>query len=737
VRWSVPPGAVHWEQIESLQDASEANIAPILTLFRQQANVEGLIDRGFLPSVPSPAQPLDLQIVVIYDLTDRDEAVASQLLQTLESSIRNSLSAKANASLRLIVIGDLVPDLGKQTTYWPRFRLYTTTYGGMEATRARVLEACQTLLVTLITSEILEDMEKKIGLKEESVSWIWMGASALVVDLTGMREFVRLSILQQLIEPLIREELDVVDRQSEEPEIQRHVGELQTANLAFAVTQLRSLGWDARSEGREIARMQLKSGGELEKNVLKPMGDLAEFLCNYYKLLRNVLGDNLADEETKQFDQLREYFEFAMDPRRYDYQVLGDHKDAPLSLKKPRRPGLALVTFAVEMTADYLKKSADAIYKDLKPHRIGSGNYLSALAAANASNVLGEYLRFLRFERSILSPLGFLLKLIPAWPLLTAVIVVFTEWDELCAAIVAALLLSGLATLEFIGLQEALRRDWRETKNRIEDVIRSSTFGVFAKLLRDYRLLVAGRLEEMAFSLRNLLVLLNQVCLTNKKQIAECQVRSSVLSRDQAAVCWLSDWDACHQSIDQARKLDRGVDLRFGHRTTAMRNYVNLAVPTMPLLVADKRGAAETKIIALDRASPRDFNSSIAKIIAEQVLVRRQQLSLYSIFDEIACRAEWLTNEYFLESGLKAHALAEKEELLKCGRRWEWLYQRAQPLGGTADSRSFVIFTGENDAAYGATTSGTNSPYWSPDYRIVRSRQTHEICCVRGVPEWK
>jgi hypothetical protein len=41
-----------------------------------------------------------------------------------------------------------------------------------------------------------------------------------------------------------------------------------------------------------------------------------------------------------------------------------------------------------------------------------------------------------------------------------------------------------------------------------------------------------------------------------------------------------------------------GVDLRFGHRTTAMRNYVNLAVPTMPLLVADKRGAAETKIIA-------------------------------------------------------------------------------------------------------------------------------------------
>jgi hypothetical protein len=43
---------------------------------------------------------------------------------------------------------------------------------------------------------------------------------------------------------------------------------------------------------------------------------------------------------------------------------------------------------------------------------------------------------------------------------------------------------------------------------------------------------------------------------------------------------------------------EKGVDLRFGHRTTAMRNYVNLAVPTMPLLVADKRGAAETKIIA-------------------------------------------------------------------------------------------------------------------------------------------
>jgi hypothetical protein len=36
-----------------------------------------------------------------------------------------------------------------------------------------------------------------------------------------------------------------------------------------------------------------------------------------------------------------------------------------------------------------------------------------------------------------------------------------------------------------------------------------------------------------------------------------------------------------------------------------MRNYVNLAVPTMPLLVADKRGAAETKIIA---ANPPHLN---------------------------------------------------------------------------------------------------------------------------------
>jgi hypothetical protein len=35
-----------------------------------------------------------------------------------------------------------------------------------------------------------------------------------------------------------------------------------------------------------------------------------------------------------------------------------------------------------------------------------------------------------------------------------------------------------------------------------------------------------------------------------------------------------------------------------------MRNYVNLAVPTMPLLVADKRGAAETKIIAARMALP-------------------------------------------------------------------------------------------------------------------------------------
>ena len=54
------------------------------------------------------------------------------------------------------------------------------------------------------------------------------------------------------------------------------------------------------------------------------------------------------------------------------------------------------------------------------------------------------------------------------------------------------------------------------------------------------------------------------------------------------------------RGLQRTDALAVGVDLRFGHRTTAMRNYVNLAVPTMPLLVADKRGAAETKIIALE-----------------------------------------------------------------------------------------------------------------------------------------
>jgi hypothetical protein len=42
-----------------------------------------------------------------------------------------------------------------------------------------------------------------------------------------------------------------------------------------------------------------------------------------------------------------------------------------------------------------------------------------------------------------------------------------------------------------------------------------------------------------------------------------------------------------------------------------MRNYVNLAVPTMPLLVADKRGAAETKIIAYFERSGEVFPSLI------------------------------------------------------------------------------------------------------------------------------
>ena len=703
---SVPANAVRWEQIKSIEDASEERIKGLLAPFLKLEYVEDLSAGGFLET-PSKEELLDLQIIVVYDLTGQDKADAS-FLQKMESALGKLLSKGAEASLPLLVIGEGEPDLGRQTTYWPRFRLQSRTYSGLVADRERILEVCQNLIVALVTSELVRAIDHKVGPDRGSVGWIWIGASALVVDLVGMREFVRHSIFHELVQPMIKAEFTADVRHQIEVGMQDQVQAIQAKNLASAMSIVSKHGWFAKSEEgtKRITQMDLKPEDELTVKIFEPGSNLAVDLSERYEISRRSLIRHLGERAGEEFGKLREGFAFRMDPRPEDYDSILDttrkveSQDTLLSLRQQLLPGLAAATFAVEKAAEYMTKSRDINYPGLSPHPVGSGYYLAATAKLDANTIHGKYRRYRRHKKTMLSPQGFILKLVPAWPFLTAMILVLTDWHRILASLVAALLLSGLGIIQFMGLRRSLANLWKRVRSDIQRTVRLSVLGVIANVLWGYRILVAGQLTEMAFNLKNLRSLLAWEDTKSLRRIAESKAKSDAHFKGQTTVYWLADWDRYDDHVPKA----------------------------------------------IASAAPRDFYSSIAEIIVKSVVggdgqpttaSEKPEQSYRFVFNKIERWVEQLTEEVFYLPELKAHALAGKESPLKDGKRWKWLYEKAEPLGGGAFAKSFTVFAGENPAAYDTTTAALvkDSPYWVPGCQIAMSRQQHEISCIRGVIE--
>lgn len=633
---NVPANAVRWERIKSEEDASEERIKRLLAPFLKLEYVEDLSAGGFL-DIPSKDQLLDLQIVVVYDLTGQDEADASRLLQGLETALGKLVSKGAEASLMLLVIGEGEPDLGQETTYWPRFRLQSRTYSGLVADRERILEVCQDLIVALITSELVRAIDHKVGPDKGSTGWIWIGASALVVDLVGMREFVRQSIFYELVHPMIKAQLTADVGHQIEVRMQDQVQALQAKNLASAMDIVSDYGWFAEGEEgtRRITRMDLRPQDELTVKIFEPGSNLSADLSERYRVSRRSLIEHLGERAAEEFNKLRASFAFRMDPRPEDYHILGstrrvDAQDTSLSLEEPLFPGLAAATFAVEKASEYMTKSPDIHYPGLSPHPVGSDYYLTATAKLDANVIHGGYRRCRRYEKTMLSPQGFFLKLVPAWPFLTAMILVLTDWEKLLAGLVAASLLSGLGIVQFISLRRSLANLWKRVRSNIQRTVRLSVLGVIANLLQGYRILVAGQLTEMAFNLRNLRSLLAWEDAKSLRRIAESKAKSDVPFKGQTTVYWLADWDKC-------------------------RDWVRKAIAS---------------------AAPRDFYSSITEIIVKSVVggdgqptaeSGKPEQSYQFVYNEIERWVEQLTQGVFHPPELKAHTLAGKESPLEDG----------------------------------------------------------------------
>lgn len=839
IRPSFPEEAIQWERIAVDEQLTDDRVAEFLTPFMNEDFVNILQSRGVLKRLANRTPPPDAQVIVVHRHTDSGNAEAVRFLQTLGSAItRRANEENARIALILLAIGDGKLDLEKQTPFSPRFRLSSRTDHRTKVDDKRIFEVCQNLIVACVTSELLDAVQFALRKERQSVSWIWVGASAVVADVVSMHEYVHRRVLLDLISPMLEDPPSIVDRQRISEEMNDLVQVLQAENLSTAANLplvKESWGVELGERSKAIRKtITLDPRAPIRQDILKPLMDLikelkqhpseelrdhyeelkgyyAARLQGYYITLRDYLVEGLLRPINRQYSRLSKVFQGYLEPPKgagTSQNPNSSSSDGNVVIsaeeEEKERYRLATAAHSIEATASALSGSPDIVYPGLSYLRYSKEDYLAAVAGEDAEVVYAMHLQFHRNARVMLSPAGYLLKLLPAWFLLTGILfgarplleligwipfldaLGLRQWSDVCTALMTLLILSMLATADYIQSQNSLRTLWRTLRERIERTAGDSVLRLLYKVLRDYRLLLVARLKDVAVVLKNLVTLFEKAELECKLRIAEIEGNLRSFDGSKGAVYWLADLQICEQWAEQAGvtiKRARGLRSVFeqvipeiisaqvllnSRRRIPSARYIFNRISTLVQLAivfesADRRlefyGEDKEKkrirIAPLDAlkilvsnvmkarsalliSSPTPRNQvlvsavereqSLARVYVRDLQDPKRQLKEITSYEPIQLQFHTL-NE------LDLSVLCEKQGLLEKGRLWEWLYERAIPLGRGADTKDYTFLTVQHDSIWSVTQSGQYSPLWR-GFEIARSRQSHEIGCVRAIVEF-
>ena len=234
-----------------------------------------LVDQEYVGYLPEPDRPMQVQFLVVCDAgQDVSSDAIVDWLTKLAAAIKSTNTGKRSLySLSLLLLGDTSIDADKIQDYWPRFHLGKTAWGGMQVTEDQVMQVCQNVIVSLLTSEFANCIENAVGKNTKSVSWIYPGASAILVDLQSTRDRYNPEVLGQFTRPLVcpypdEKQRDMLDKAAGDKR-----REFQCNLLFQAAETARQSGWDLECEPRTQASSEVAgTNGVLGK---RPQGLLS------------------------------------------------------------------------------------------------------------------------------------------------------------------------------------------------------------------------------------------------------------------------------------------------------------------------------------------------------------------------------------------------------------------------------------------------------------------------------
>ncbi|MFN8472501.1 MAG: hypothetical protein U0822_09950 [Anaerolineae bacterium] len=683
-----PPDVVRWELLDGpagggdSPDELRALVDDFAAPFLDLATWEQLVAERIVAGLDD-GHLIPLQVLVVCRLFDSSEAaVWAAFLDTLAASLDDIFGGRTRYSKALIVMGDggLAMDAAITSKYWPRFRLDTRASVGAIASSKRLIEAVQTLLIALITSEFQRALEAAVERDRDRVGWMTVGASALAVDIHRMERYLWYLIFRAVMQPLVQSELSSDDERFLQQVIESHTDGFEEAMLEQALAGALALGWRAKREGTELRMFDLDPMAELWRQMTSPTEEAPAVFTRHLVRLREALAHSLPPVADAQYARLVELFEALLDPRR-------PYGGFSLSLPEPRPSGLAATVRAVRLTADRLQGAADirGVGSEGPSLALTSDSFLAVTAAATSDLAVANALRYRRLRRSIASPQDVALKLAPAWLLLSDALSLAGGPSGTSAAV------SGIA-LGLVGMVEYAA--WRRRAASLQAMLReeahrrlrTSSLTLMKRVMADQRQLAIGRLSEVFFGLERLHSLLLSARKTADEE--EHEIRREVLDAERGSVYWLVDVQQCEEWA--ARAIEEAKEKKV-----------------LPTLIADN-------VFPLLRA-PTTY-----RVAANAINERISQLAA----------------DQFISAHFEPYILADRERLLKDGRRWSWLYERAVPLGKRRESdvRELTVITLAGNAGLKGA-GGETSEYWRRGWLVARSSQLNEIACLRCVIE--
>jgi hypothetical protein len=782
---TIPSSVVQWGRFKFAQDVSEAALRKLTAPLVRSEFWDDLVARKYLSDVP---RPLFLQIIAICESSEEE---VSRLLQDLAAAAQSALADRAELSMTLIALGNGPIDLGQAVPYWPCIRLQEETYSGALANRARIVEVAQTLVVAWVTSEVERAIRSAVGPNAPSGGWIWMGASALIVDLADMRDYLRLRILQDMLHPLVATRLELMQQQALAQDIKARVSGtddsrglqkkrwegakaiISPENKEEKQRQLRKLGWgiEETATGRAAAqpikpfasggaagppsawsRVRATVSGLSQKLKMGKAGGLSVERCVLSPRLEQKLTqftptrqpdvEQLANWQQKQeqalprlADLLKEYY------RRTRNELM-----ERLPEDADRREYVRLVRFCAALLdgkwdpADVDVNSRAMLLELREKYAVGG-----LAAAIYAMENLAQALR----DTSDADWRG---KVLEPHPM---------EGDDY---------LNALAESDAADIQAD---SWRYIRFR-ETLL--SWPGWLFKLVPAWMLLTGACIaitgweegQAAAFAAAGLALLggieaiywrgLLRSHLKEFQARAHAKIETSFL---RLMPTLLGDYrllivrhlEDLVFALKQLRFTLEHMDADVQKRLTGLKAPQREESTVYRLADFKRCDEWADKAIEEQVESYRhNFMSKVTELIINQVFgaserqpddvsssvrplgVRPQPAAYYRVARSLEHIAAEGAKQSFLGSDLEPNALAEVEEPLEGEKRWSWLYWKAHPLGKGPDEspQSFTIVTLASDAALkGAAGESLRQSNW----RVARSRQPQEIICLRGVVE--